>query len=328
MSLAKEAQFSEETPDIADINLSMDMDGDVYEGVDTPSGMDPEEQPEMAEADDIEIADELEADDTEADIEVSQSADDVDEARFLIFDMENVPGALHQEDIQSEIEVEEPEEDIEVEERDPWDWQSQGLGKFLPWIHEKMHNVPGHSGYDTTGLERAIAYFEVLDKEMSKAMRMDFKNEIDVAKAEEAREQIENGLERMVDRLEKVKTTKYKRHAKKGKNKKKAEADDSLVKTSQKITGVEGRIHVTVPLFISGLARVCINGMVSAGHDLEDLFHKMSKQYNLDDRQKFELVTLISDMGYVVRRDRGSKLDSEFKYYSSDNADWSAQYPG
>lgn len=318
MPLAKEAQLKEDLNFVEDLNFALDVE----EGSDLPVGATPGE-PEVAQAND------------EATIEVLDSepdaagVDGVDGAKFLVFDLANVPGALHQEDIQPEIEVEEaPQKEVIVEERDPWDWQSLGLGKFLSWLHGMMNGVPGHSGYDTSGLERAIAYFEHLDKEISKAMRTDFKNEIDVAKAEEAREQIEKGLERLVDRLEKVKTTKYKRHAKKGKTKKKSEAEADLVKNAQKITGVEGRVHVTVPLFISGLARVCINSMVSAGHDIEDVFHKMAKQYSLDDRQKFELVTLLADMGYPVRRDRGAMLDSDFEYHSSDNQDWSANYPG
>lgn len=313
MSLAKEAQTSiyDEIANVTDMNSALDTE----EGVDTPIGEAPGYEPPMAEV--------AEADAPEAELEVSD--EDEDEARFLIFDLDNVPGAENQDDIvEPEIEVEEEPDDIEVEERDPWDWQSQGLGKFLPWLHERMHNVPGHSGYDTSGLERAISYFEVLDKEISKAMRMDFKNEIDVAKAEEAREQIEKGLERMVDRLEKVKTTKYKRHAKK---KKKSDANPELVKEAQKATHISG-ITVTVPLLISHLARVCINSMVSAGRDIEDTFVKLAETYSLTNREKAELMQLLSDMNYPVRRDRGYLLDETPSAYSTDGMDWNQNFPG
>lgn len=253
----------------------------------------------------------------------------------LIFFLPTIPGAEDDSEIvieqipeEGEIEVS-PQEDLQVEPADQWDWmKSGGPGKFLHWLHSMMESVPRHSGRDTTGLEKAISYFEALDKEITKAMRVDFHNEIDSAKAEEARAQIEDGLERLMDRLERVRVTKYKRHAKKSKNNKKAdEQHETLIKEAQKQTHVGG-IIVTVPLLISRLARICINGMVSAGHDIERTFTKLSEKYDLTKREQAELLQLLSDMGYPVRRDRGYDIDEDMDITSSDNYDWAANYPG
>jgi hypothetical protein len=187
-----------------------------------------------------------------------------------------------------------------------------------------ISGVPKHSGYDTTGLEKAISYFEAIDKEITKAMRQDYRNQIDTAKAERAREQIEKGLDRLLDRLEKVKSTKYKRHAKK----KKSWAENvGIVKEAQKSTKITG-ITITVPLLISRLARVCINGMVSAGHDLEDVFAAQVKEYSLDKREQAELAQLLADMGYTVWQDRGVQVGTPVDTTRSDNTDWVANYPG
>lgn len=261
-------------------------------------------------------------DEEDSPIEVSDG-----KAKEIIFVLDKVPGALDQDDIEveepNEIEVEAPEE-IEIEEKNPWDWHSLGHSRFLDWLKDMITNVPKHSGKDTTGLEKAIAYFEAVDKEITKAMRADYKNEIDSAKAEEARAEIESGLERLIDRLEKVKATKYKRHSKKTK---KANEDFGLIKEAQKATHVGG-IVVVVPLFISRLARVCINGMVSAGHDIETTFDKLNKKYKLTNREQVELIQLIEDMGYQVRRDRGFDIDEDIDTSSSDNMDWAANYRG
>lgn len=261
-------------------------------------------------------------DESSSPLEISEVA-----PKELIFVLDKVPGAMDQEEIEveepQEIEVVEPE-DVEVEEKNPWNWQSSGHGKFLEWLLGMISNVPKHSGRDTTGLEKAIAYFEAIDKEISKAMRTDFKNEIDSAKAEEARAEIESGLERLLERLEKVRSTKYKRHSKKVK---KADVEYGLVKEAQKATHVGG-IVVTVPLFISRLARVCINGLVSAGHDIETTFDKLNKKYKLTNREQAELMQLIEDMGYQVRRDRGFELNEDIDTSSSDNYDWSANFRG
>jgi len=239
----------------------------------------------------------------------------------IVFLVPEIPGA-DGEDLDFGLEVDEPEEEIEVEEKDPWDWQSLGLGSFLTWLSGMIENTPRHTGRDTTGIEKVIAYFEALNKEISKAMRSDYRNEIDSAKAEEARAQIEDGLERLIDRLEKLRITKYKRHAKN----KKAGYSAEFVKEGQKATHVGG-IVVTVPLLISTIARACINGTVSAGHDIEDSFKKFSDMYKLSTREKAEVIQLMSDMGYPIRRDRGVLLDEEINTTSSDNVDWAANFP-
>lgn len=239
----------------------------------------------------------------------------------LVLTLDKIPGALDQEDIAEAIEVDEPEE-VTVSD-DPWDWGGKALS-FLPWLSKMMQNVPGHTGKDTVGLERAIAYFEALDRSISKAVRTDLNNEIAIDAVEKARDEIQRGIERLEERLDQVKSSKYPK--KKTKKKKSEEEQDGLVKEAQKATHVGG-IVVSVPLLISGLARVCINGMVSAGHDIEYMFQKLSKKFDLTKREQFELVQLLQDMNYPVRRDRGFLLDEEIDTTSSDGFDWNANYP-
>jgi ubiquitin C-terminal hydrolase len=80
------------------------------------------------------------------------------------------------------------------------------------------------------------------------------------------------------------------------------------------------------PLFASRIARICINGTVSAGHDISDMFQKQVKKWKLTDREQAEVMQLLSDMGYPLREDRGYMPDEEVDVTSSDNYDWSAQY--
>jgi hypothetical protein len=251
--------------------------------------------------------------DVEEDIEVSE-----DEPNEIIFTMDKIPGAPDAEDII----VENEDDNVEVEE-DPensnmWKWEHP---TFLNWVKKMFDGVPKHSGYDTTGLEKCIAYFEAIDRELTKAMRTDFKNEIDSAKAERAREQIEEGLERLVERLNQVKKKKYKRHTKKS-----WAENVGILKEAGKAPNITG-ITVTVPLLISRIARVCINGMVSAGHDMEDMFHKQVEEYKLDKREQAEVVQLLEDMGYPIITDRGYAPGTHVDKGKNDNFDWAAQYP-
>ena len=204
-----------------------------------------------------------------------------------------------------------------------WDWEAHGPHGFVAWIKSRLDSVPKHSGYDSAGLERAMAFMERLDNEISKAMRMDLDGELDADKIEKVRSELDEGLSRLQDRLEKVKSTK-----KSKKRKKKSEYiidEDGFIKEAQKITGVQG-IYVTVPLLISRIARVCINGMVSAGKDIEQIYHSQVKKYALTDREQAEVQQLLFDMGFQLRQDRGHMPDDDIEVSDSDNFDWAANY--
>jgi len=205
---------------------------------------------------------------------------------------------------------------------DRWDWESKGATGFIVWVKERFETVPKHSGYDTAGLERAVSYLEKLDSEISKAMRLDLEEELDANKVEEIRAKIEDGIERLQDRLDKIKKTK-----KDSRKKRSSDETKSFIKEAQKITGVQG-VYIIAPLFASRIARICINGTVSAGHDISDMFQKQKTKWKLTDREQAEVMQLLADMGYPLREDRGYMPDDDVDISSSDNLEWSANYRG
>ena len=217
------------------------------------------------------------------------------------------------------------EDSDKKKKNEKWDWESKGPHGFVTWVKERIETVPNHSGYDSAGLERACAYLERLDNEISKAMRLDLDGELDANKIEEVRASIDDGISRLQQRLDKVKKNK------KSSRKKKASDEDfettGLVKEAQKITGVQG-VYVTVPLLISRIARVCINGMVSAGHDIEDLYARQVKYYKLSDREQAEVQQLLFDMGYPLRQDRGFSPENQLEVNDSNGMDWAANFRG
>lgn len=206
-------------------------------------------------------------------------------------------------------------DDNDLKKNDPWSLSEKS---FLEWAKTRLDSVPKHSGYDTAGIERAIAYLEKMDSEISKIMRSDIDGKLDADEVKDVREQIDNGISLLHSRLKTIKDSKKKKT-------KKADVSSEIIKEAQKITGVKGT-YVTVPLLISGIARVCINGVVSAGHNLDDIFNQQVKKYKLNDREKSELRFLLLDMGYSLRGDRGYLPDEEYDTSSSDNFDFAANY--
>lgn len=212
------------------------------------------------------------------------------------------------------------ENDAKTKKNSKWDWDVKGFGGFIGWLQERLRDVPKHSGYDLAGVERAIAYMEKLDNEISKAMRADLDGELDADKIEEVRAKIDDGIERLHARLEKIKKKPSKRR------KRSEEENSELVKQAQKIPSVHG-IVITVPLLISGICRTVVNGMVSGGHSAEDMLAKLADKYKLSDRERMECIYHLQDMGMVVRRDRGIMLDEEFDATSPNNFDFNANWP-
>lgn len=227
------------------------------------------------------------------------------------FKLPNLPGSdkINDDDILHLVKVDEDDDEEEIEvQSDPWGWKHD---EFIGWLKEKMKNIPRHSGKDTTGIERAIAYLQRLDKEISKCVRSDFDNKVEIDILEKIRDEIHEGIERLEARHKKLMTSKRPRKKSAG-----------LVKEATvNITG----ISVTVPLFISAIVRTCINAMVSSGKDIEDCFAKLAKKYDLDKRETLEAVQLFSDMNVAFRCDFG-KIGEEMDPTSEENF-LSPQYP-
>jgi len=247
--------------------------------------------------------------------------------------IEDIPGAPQgSKDPEPELEVqEEPikaddQNDASKPKKDPkWDWEAHGPHGFIAWVKSRCDDVPKHSGQDSAGLERAIAYLDRLDGEISRAMRMDLDGELDANQIEKTRAMIDDGISRLHDRLDKVKKVKKTKRSKK--KTASEEIQETLVKEAQKITGVGG-VMIVADLLTSRIARVCINGMVSGGHDIEDLYARQVKEYGLNKREQACVMQLLTDMGYPLRQDRGFMPDDDFHVEDSDNMDWAANYKG
>lgn len=229
-----------------------------------------------------------------------------EEPKEFEFKLPDVPGSDSKlDDVKEEIVIDEDDDLGEIEvQHDPWAWDHD---TFLDWLKEKMQKVPSHSGKDSTGVERAMAYLDKLDKEISKCVRSDFDNKVTVDVIERVRDEIHSGIERLEDRYKKLMS---------GKRKKKADEQYGLVKEG-KTARING-ISVTVPLFISAIVRACIGSHISNGRDIEDSFEKMSKKYELTTRERLEAIQLFSDFNMPFNVDMGA-IDEEYDPTSSQN---------
>lgn len=92
-----------------------------------------------------------------------------------------------------------------------------------------------------------------------------------------------------------------------------AEAVDSgLTKTATK----SSNFTYFVNPFIFGLARTMVNGKVSQGKNIEDLFAKLDDKYKLNDREKLELYYVLNDMGHPIRSSFVDHVDMAEQYFA------------
>jgi hypothetical protein len=244
--------------------------------------------------------------------------------------IDDIPGAPHgSKDPELEVQEEplkvEDQNDAGAPKKDPkWDWEAHGPAGFIAWVKSRCDDVPKHSGQDSAGLERAMAYLDKLDGEISRAMRMDLDGQLDANQVEKVRAMIDEGIARLHDRLDKVKKVKKTKRTKK---KTSEIVNEEMIKEAQKIMGVGG-VFAVADLLTLRIAKVCINGMVSAGHDIEDLYERQIKEYGLNKREQACVRELLENMGYALREDRLYSPDEDVDIASSDNGDWAANYKG
>src|SRR5579859_3111476 len=109
----------------------------------------------------------------------SEECLEVEEPGEVSIVIEELPGAPSgTKDPEPILEVVEPDEselnqNPADKKNEKWDWASKGPHGFIAWVKERCEDVPKHSGMDSAGLERAVAYLERLDGEISRAMRSD-----------------------------------------------------------------------------------------------------------------------------------------------------------
>ena len=310
MSLAKKAQYVDvndlwaEEPEIRDASDEY-TDASIADFILGDS---------VGDADDVVVEAEDDPEDGSIVVQVEPKAFD-----FTNFSLPRFPGADTDED-ETEVAVEE-EEPVKVEERDIWDWESGGISNYLQWLYGMLQRIPKYHSGETAGIERVISFLTRLDQSISKAVRSDLKDELNISVIENIRKELRSGIRRSEEQLDRITA---------GQKRKKAKSDveyqGMLVKEAQKISGVN-KTTITVDILLARVAKVCINGMVSGGHDIEDLFDRQIKKYNLNVREQASVMQLLEDFGYPLRRDRGFLRDEEIDRTRSDNFDWNGNYP-
>lgn len=244
-------------------------------------------------------------------------------------------------------------DDVEEEEdiRDR-DWEKDGdHSKFIDYMQEKITKIPSHSGQTTVGCERAIAYLNKLNGEISKAIRSDEENKIRDEDAEEARDQIFKMIERLENALDKLTRKKQNKRAEIMLGKRvfarindgtdiqyfisvsdgssetllPVQLEEPTDKQVQAFVSGEGlkkeatkttKIQLFEDPFMHALSRILIESHVTHGKDVDEEFQFLAKKYKLTDRERLSLQEVLLQKGLPFNKDLARDGDGD--YHPSD----------
>jgi hypothetical protein len=238
---------------------------------------------------------------------------------------------------------------LQQQTNDSRSWlQTQEAKDFLPFLMTEFKRIaPGsNSSRGKSETERALGQMKRLNSYISKALQSDYDGGIDVGQVDKVRQSIEAAVDRLEQVLEAISDL---GRQKKRLRRRKA-SDDSLCSECELPLweGESGKIclscdkqdgivrEAATPRFnglqyqISGFERAIIgtliNGKVSGGRDIEELYGRLKKKYGITDREHLAIIQAMSDMGYPVFLDRARIGEEEYQEDDKNYGEWQRQY--
>jgi len=207
-------------------------------------------------------------------------------------------------------EEEEPETDYK---------NDKDLSKFMDHVGELYPaQIPKHDGTSTVGCERAVSFLDRLNGDISRAIREDHENILDIAKLEDVRVNIMRDVLVLKDHLGKLKKQIKDSHGQKDSKASsvpdwKSPSGRSLsygqLKEAEKLekkAATPNNLVIAVSPFERAISGMMINAHVSAGHPMEEVYASLKKKYDLTDREELSIMQLCMDSGFHIFKDRGS----------------------
>lgn len=206
------------------------------------------------------------------------------------------------------------------------DWLSSGKPEhFMVFLVNEMKRFPKPS--DVVGniskIEQGLGQWKRLNAYVSRALREDYHGTLDVGFVDKARSLIEQNieqLENMIDGINQLKKNRRQIRKRRGE-----EEGEGITKegTAPHFSGFQ----MVITPFQSAISRALINGVVSGGRNMEELWEDVKKKYKMTDREELEIVQILADLGYPQFKDRlrvGENLDDPTR--TENHGEWQSQY--
>jgi hypothetical protein len=209
----------------------------------------------------------------------------------------------------------------EIEEKNKSWLESHDVEKFHEFLDAEMARIksPLAARSSLSEMERAFAQWNELNRHVSRALRDDYSGKLDVPVIDKKRAVIQNNIDQLQYLLDNVKGIG------KGKKRRAEEEQDGIVKEAG--TPMYLGIQTNMTLFETAVVRSLINGVVSGGSNIEELYEKFKEKYDISEREELALFQALSDMGYPTFKDRAKIGDKDQDVSDPDSVgEWQKQY--
>lgn len=210
------------------------------------------------------------------------------------------------------------------EETEDTNWRTSKHPKhFMPFLINEFNRIikPAQAFGSKSMLEKAFGQYKQLDSYISQALRSDYDDHIDVKKLDEIRKIVDSYKDQVENALAGIeKMTKQKRQMRR------RGEDESEDMVKEAGTPTMNGLQVQMSAFERAIVGAIINGVVSGGKNIEELYNMANKKYKFSEREELALLQILADMGYPVFKDRlmlGEKVDPT---KSDELGEWQANY--
>ena len=218
------------------------------------------------------------------------------------------------------------EEKDEKEEEKDW-MKTNNPEHFIVFLQSEMNRFPKPA--EVTGnvskIEHSLGQWKRLNNYISKALREDYKGILDVAIIDRTRNIIESYIDQLEQMLEFVQDAKRQR---KKMRRRRAENEEENITKEATAPHFRGFQMLITP-FQRAIAGALINGVVSGGKNMEELWKVAKEKYELNDRDELEIMQIVADMGYPEFKDRlkvGINIDDKTDSEEESDGEWQKQY--
>jgi hypothetical protein len=212
------------------------------------------------------------------------------------------------------------------EEEESKDWRvSKKPEHFLVFLTKDLQRIPKPSQVrgNMSEMERALGQYKRLNAYISNAMHSDYDGVINVKQIDSMRKLIEQSIDELEDALDGLKQLKKE----KKKMRRRGEEEEPDLKKEATAPHFNGFQMLITP-FQRAIAGALINGKVSGGRNLEELWSEAKKKYKMEDREELEILQILADMGYPEFRDRLRLGDNNDPTRTKEFGEWQSQYYG
>ncbi|MFA5048462.1 MAG: hypothetical protein WC516_05575 [Patescibacteria group bacterium] len=213
-------------------------------------------------------------------------------------------------------------------EEESTDWRTSKHPKhFVIFLLNEIGRLPKPNSArgSKSMLEKALGQYKQLDSYISQALRSDYDDEVDVQKVDEIRKIVDSYKDEVQDALDGINMMTKQRHHMRRRRAEDEGEEGKLVKeaTTPQFKGIQ----VQMSAFERAVVGAIINGAVSGGRNIEELYKEVKEKYDLTNREELAILQIMADFGYPIFKDRlmmGSKNEDSTR---KDNfGEWQSQY--